>query len=298
MNRGVFFIVAAAVLWGCFPTIGRFLYSHGSDPVAASTMRALTAAAIYAVIGVKNGDFKGIKGKDIPFFLCYGLTAVTGMYYFYHRAIDMVSIAMAAVLLYTAPAFVIIFSRIIYGEKITASKLVSLVLTFGGAVLVCGVSGVGSNMNPLGIAFGLAAGLCYSTLTIFGRYGLERYSQRANTFLPTIFGALVLCVIRPVWTIPMGSVELVAGYVAIAVVGSVLPCFFYIKGLGMGVEGGRASVIATIELVVASLVGVIVAGDNIYPMQIVGIALVILGAAIQVTGSGPSRGALLKSDGR
>ena len=61
--------------------------------------------------------------------------------------------------------------------------------------------------------------------------------------------------------------------VAVGLVTSVFPYLLYTAGLSR-VESGRASVMATIEPVVASLIGVFLFGEQLDPFKIAGIVLV------------------------
>lgn len=278
---GIICILTAATLWGLFPMVGRFLYNNGSDPVAAAAMRAAVAAVIYALWGKLLGLFRGLSLRELPFFALCGLFTVGGLYYFYLGAIERLSVAAAAVLLYTAPAFVIILSRIIYKEPITKTKLCALLLTFSGCLLVVRAYDRAAVTGDLiGILLGLGAGICYSAVSLFGRFGLKRYSAELNAFLPTMFGAVALLAIRPIWTIPMGTWQICAGYLAMALVGTVAPYFLYLKGMEYGVEGGDASVMANIEVVVASLTGVVLLKDVLTPLQTAGVFIVIAGAML------------------
>ena len=133
---GGLFVLLAAVLWGTIPFFSRQLYAQGADPLGAAAARAFIAAVIFLLAALLFKTLRGVRAKDLPFFALYGLCAVTGTYSFYFSAISRLSIAMASMLLYTGPAFVIVLSRILYREPITKEKIVALLLTFAGCFLV------------------------------------------------------------------------------------------------------------------------------------------------------------------
>lgn len=280
---GILCILLAAAMWGVFPVFNRLLYAAGFTVLEASAFRAFCAALIYAVWGLLSGEFKGIKARNLPFFAFYGLVSVFGTILFYALAIKELSAAMAAMLLYTAPSFVIIFSRIIYKEKITGVKLFALILTFIGCFLVIRGYDVSSlRVNAVGIIFGLLSGISYSMLTVVGRYALGRYSSLQNTFLPTIFAALIFLAICPPWNVSVSGINWLY-ILGTGVVGTVFPYYFYMKGLALGVDGGKASILANIEPIVATLCGIIFFDDFLeIPHQIIGISITLLGAALPV----------------
>ncbi len=281
---GIFYIILAAVFWGVFPVFNRLLYANGFTVFEASAYRAFSAALIYLIWGAASGEFKSIKIKSLPFFAFYGLVSVFGTFLFYALAIRELSAAMAAMLLYTAPSFVIIFSRIIYKEKITPVKLVALILTFCGCFLVIRGYDISSlKVNARGIFYGLMSGISYSMLTVVGRYSLAKYSRLQNTFLPTIFASLIFMVICPPHTLSGFSGINIIYILATGIIGTVLPYFFYMKGLSIGVDGGKASILANIEPIVATVCGTVFFQDFLeIPHQIIGIAITLAGAILPI----------------
>lgn len=280
-TKGIICILAAALSWGFLPFFTRNLSALGADPVVSATMRAAVAAVILAIIGVARGTLKNPGRKMLAYFVLMGLFTTVGMYLFYMKAIDVMSTAMAAVLLYTGPAFVILFSRIIYKERITPKKLACLLLTFFGCALVVRAYDVSSLSGNLGgIALGLGAGICYSMVTVMGRRALLSCNSGAVSTWPVIFGAVVLLAVTPPWTIDFSSPERDLLFLLIGMTGSVLPLLLYNKGLSLGIEGGNASILATIEPVVATLTGVAAFGDSLEPLQIAGMLLVLSGGFI------------------
>lgn len=280
--KGIIMILAAAVCWGLFPSFSRVLYGFGVTVMDTVAVRAMVAGAIYLIIGLIKGSFKGLRLRDLPFLCFYGAAAILSVFVFYSLAIKELSSAMAAMLLYTAPAFVIIFNRIIYKDKITAPKLVALIITFVGSFLVVRAYDFSSfSANIIGIVFGLLAGIGYSMLTVIGRTALKRYSPEVGTFVPTIFTAVVMMIAVPPFTLHIeGGAVAVLCALGLGIVGSVLPYMLYLGGLSKGVDGGNAIILANAEPVVATLCGVIFFKDIMEWPQIIGIVLVMLGAAL------------------
>ncbi|MBQ8509201.1 MAG: EamA family transporter [Clostridia bacterium] len=285
MNKkylGIFYILLAGVLWGFFPIFSNVLYANGITVMQAVSARAGFAALIYLVWGVCAGTYKGLKWRDYGFFAFYGVCSILGTYIFYSLSIKYLSTAMAAILLYTAPAFVIVFNRIFYGDKITPIKIVALITTIAGSFLVVRAYDVGALVvNLPGILFGLGSGIAYSLLTVIGRAAIRRgYTAKQNTFVPAMAAGLVMTVAVPQWTLPFPSATVVLCYLAVAVIGSVLPYFFYQKGLATGIDGGVASLLANVEPVTATIFGCILLHDAIEVWQIIGILVVLAGAML------------------
>ena len=223
MKKGVWYVLLGAALWGILPIISRFLYLAGSDPVTAAAMRAYLAALIFLIWFLLDGTFKRFRLKELPFYIAYGLCGVGCTFLFYMLAIERLSTAMAAMLLYTGPAFVILFSRLFYREPITKVKLISLICSFGGCFLVVkGYDPSAFGGNLAGILIGLASGISYSMVTVMGRKAKALHGGKENAGLMIIFGSLVFLFLRPPWQISVPTFSLFAGYLSLALFCSVL----------------------------------------------------------------------------
>ena len=281
--KGVLYIVAAAFFWGIMPMFAKLALNSGSDGLTSAAMRAYIAAVMYIVYGLITGAFKRFSPRHIPFFLLNGFCSITVMYLGYLKALEYIPAAMASALVYTAPCFVIIFSRIIYREPITKVKATAVAMTFLGCLLVVKMydpASVGTNLK--GILLALAAGIGYSTLTLFGRRGLSRYDAQINSIMPAIGGALCFFFFKPPWTVSITNVNMLIGFIGIGALGGFLPFLLYLQGMKCGVEGGNASVIATIEPVITTTAGVILYNEKLELLQYIGMATVIAGVILPI----------------
>ncbi|MBQ3048970.1 MAG: EamA family transporter [Oscillospiraceae bacterium] len=279
--KGVLFIIGAAVSWGIMPMFAKFTIANGSDGLTSAAMRAYIGAVAYIIYGFATGAFKNFKFSRMPFFLLNGFCSITMMYIGYLKSLEYIPAAMASALIYTAPGFVIIFSRIIYKERITAVKAVAVLLTFGGCLLVVKMydpASVGTNIK--GILYALLGGISYSTLTLFGRKGVSGDNPALGSIMPAICGAVMMIPFKPIWKIEIAGTKLLIGFILLGVVGGFLPFLLYLKGMSCGVEGGNASVIATLEPVVTAVASMIIYDEKMEIWQYIGMAIVILGVIL------------------
>lgn len=281
MKKGILFILLGAALWGTLPVFSRLVYTHGSDPVTAAAWRAYLASAIFLVWFLANGTLRRLKAREIPFYLLYGILGVGGTFLFYMMAIEQLSTAMAAMLLYTAPAFVILFSRIFYKEPITRVKVLALCATFGGCFLVVrGYDPATFSANWGGILIGLLSGISYSMVTVLGRRAAALHDSHTNAGLMILFGTLIFLFLRPPWRLAAPTPILLGGYAGLALLGSVGAYLAYLHGLSLGVEGGVASLVATTEPVIATVLGVLLYKDVLEFWQVLGMAIVLIGVLL------------------
>ncbi len=279
MKKGSFLIVIAGIFWGCMGIFVRTLGSFGFTPMQIVSIRVSFAAVIFCMILLKK-DRSGfiIRMRDIPLFLGLGLGSVLFFTVCYFTAISMMSLSAAAILLYTSPIWIMLMSLLFFHEKITGRKIMALLLAFGGCVLVSGV--FGSNMNLKGVLIGLGSGIGYALYSILGTVALRRYSPytvTAYTFLLAAAGSLIICDSPDMVAKYAGSGRvgfLVLLSIITAIVTAVIPFLTYTLGL-KSVEAGRAGILATVEPLVATIVGVTVFSEPLTLVSLLGILLII-----------------------
>ncbi len=275
-SKGYLCIVAAAILWGFIGPLGKMACSHGLEPLEVAFWRALLAWFCFAAEVVFRRESIRVAARDLPLLALFAVLCVTLFYWAYQVAVDQGGAALSSVLLYTAPAWVILLSRTFLNEKITGCKLLALGLTLGGVVCIAlGQSrdfAIPGGKDILqGIGAGLFSGFCYSLYYILGKFFSAGYSARLLFFYTLLPGALLMLPwIRfaektgPVW-LSLLLLALFSTYGAY---------HFYYTGLKY-IEAGRASIVATLEPVVATLAAWYWWGELFTPAGYGGAVLII-----------------------
>ena len=250
--KGYALIIMAAALWSLIGSFSKMAFDEGLTPIEVSFWRALLAWFLFAGHAAVKKEVR-VKGRDIPAIILFGLTGVTLFYGAYLTAVDRGGVALAAVLLYTAPAWVALLSGIFFKESITRVKAGALVLTLVG---VAGVSMGGGHTVLNGridfsaIFFGLLAGFCYALYYIFGKHFSERYSS-PNIFLYIMpIGVLGLL---PWVTFAPKTARAWLALCANAFLCTYVAYYVYYAGLRY-LEATRAAITATLEPVMAGLI--------------------------------------------
>ena len=124
-------ILIAGSLWGCLGLFNRHLSALGIAPETVVMLRNLGACLILGLIFlVYDRSIFRIRLRHLPIFLCSGLISILFFTLCYFRSQQVSSLAVAAILLYTAPTFVVILSALLWKDRITKRKLAALVLAF------------------------------------------------------------------------------------------------------------------------------------------------------------------------
>lgn len=272
------YILIAAVLWGCIGLFYKQLAAVGFSQLQVVFLRVFVAAVMTAVyICVRNPSWFHIRLKDCGVFIGTGVVSLAFFNYCYFSAMDELSLSVAATLLYTAPIFVMLMSAALFAERITPTKLIAVCITFVGCILVTGAL-TGGRITVLGVLYGLGSGIGYALYTIFGVYALRRYRTETVTLYTFVFAAVsVLPLCQPIKlyeTLCVSPSITVLNSLGIGFFACFLPYLLYTKGLA-GVPAGKASVMATLEPVVATVIGVAVFHENMTLVKLLGILLII-----------------------
>lgn len=282
-TRGAtFLVIAAAVLWGTLGIYGKFLNGLGFTPIQVVLIRAVGASiTLILFLGLTRPKLLQIRLGDIHYFIGTGIFSFVFFNWCYFEAINRTSLSIAAILLYTAPALVMVFSAILFKEPMTSRKLLSLCLTFIGCLLVTVFAQTsGQKITPLGVLMGLGSGLGYALYSIFGRYALKKYDSLTVTVYTFIFASLALLPFADLDILTrLSDFRTLAITVAMGVTATALPFLLYTKGLTR-LETSRASITATLEPIVATGIGILLYGEPLTLFKASGIFLVLLAVAL------------------
>lgn len=276
--RPVLAVIAAGVLWGIINIFVKTLSASGIDPLQISAIRMIIAAVCFSlfVLIYDRSKFR-IQIRDIWLFVCTGIVSIVlfNTCYFYTMIHSQASIAV--VLLYTSPVFVMILSAICFKEKVNAPKIIALILTILGCVLVAGLTGGTSISFPVFLT-GIASGFFYALYSIFGELALRKYDTMTVTvwtFIMGLIGSLPLGKVGQTLRIMKSQPGLILFAIGIGIVSTVLPYFLYTWGLKR-METSKAAILVAVEPVVGACIGMTVYHEPHNFLKILGILLILL----------------------
>ena len=285
---GYAYIIAAALLWATIGPAARFALRAGVQPLEISFWRAAIGGLLFALHAAVRGRLR-IERRDLPAVGGFALLGVTIFYWSYFRAVQLGGAALAAILLYTAPAWVALSAALWLGERLTIRKSLAVGLTLTGIALVA----LGSGANGLGdasrsatrapaLAWGLLAGLAYAAYYLFGKRYFARYEASTLFAYALPLGAVML--LPAVAFAPKSA----ADWLVLLFLG-VVPTYgaYLLYSIGLArVEATRAATVATLEPVAAAALAYAVWGEALRGLGYVGAALVLAGVLVVATERG------------
>ena len=285
MKKAYLYIIGGAALWGTIGWYVKHLYALGFTPMEVVTLRVVSTAIILGLYLIfKNPkQLKFQKASDIKYFIGTGVISIIFFNYCMFTAIQLSTIPVATALLYTAPAFVTILSYFLFREQFTLTKVIALFATFMGTCLVVGIIPLSLQSIQLSsILFGLGSGLGYSLYSIFSKYALKKYSSLQITMFTFAVASIALLPFFPYGE--KGHLLMDMKVLSFAFGLGFLPTAFayiiYTYGLHY-TEASKASILTTIEPVVATLIGIFIFHEAFSGIQMIGMACII-GAVILI----------------
>ena len=281
---GFVFILLTAVFWGIVGVLARFLLASGMGPEEIAFWRSVLACILFGAAAAATRQQRLRAGKDIFGFMIFGVVCLACLFLSYTYAVKEGGAALTVVLQYTAPAWVVVFSRFLFAEPLTRRKCLALMISLAGVAAVSLSGGTGSSgMNVLGVGLGLLSGVLAAVQFVSTKKLVAFYSPFAIYGYGFFFSALTLYpFVDFVEKSPLDWVILLV----LGVVCTCLAFFFYAAGVKR-LEASTASIICTFEPVVATLAAWLIWNETFRPLGILGIVMVIGAVLMLVLGPAP-----------
>lgn len=240
--KGVLFCLLAALCWAVIGPLSRVCLDAGMTPGAIAFWRMAPSCLCFLLHAGLRGELHP-RPRDLGVMVGFGGSIVALLTLAIQTSIQHSGGALAIILLFTAPAWVAIFSRLFFGEQLTLPKLSAMALAMLGTMLVCmaGSSlGPGAEISVFGLFCGLSSGLLYALQFAFFVWWEKRYSTAAifaMTFTPA--SVVLLFFAGPVplrWDVILAllTLSIITSYVAYYFYGISLRCLSQVQAAVIG----------------------------------------------------------------
>jgi DME family drug/metabolite transporter len=189
-TRGYIIALIATVLWSTTGPIISYLNKTYALPslVLAFWRDLFVSLGMIAGLLIFSKARLHLSRRHWTFMLLYGLTVAifNSMWTF---SVQFNGAAVATVLAFSSPAMTAILSRIIFKEIFNRVKIISILLSLIGTILVSGAADPSAlRLNPAGIIFGLLTGLFFAFYNLEGKAASDRQIDSWTALLYS-FGA-------------------------------------------------------------------------------------------------------------
>lgn len=281
-----------AVFTGKLALAGETL--HPIDPLILSQTRTSFSLLVLLALLLGRSGVERIRlpRRDLVQCLVLGMLGVAASNYFYYVAIQKTSVAIAIVLQYTAPVWVLLYVVARGQQKLSAQKVAAVVIALAGIALTIGLLG-GKSGPPLRLeSYGVIAAMLASFSFAFYNVGahsiLARY-DRWRVLTWTLMSASVFwLLVNPPWKLVAAHYSAAQWtFLFVFSMISVLGSFsLYFLGLQY-LEPTRAIIASCLEPVFSILLAAAFLAEGVRPIQTLGIVLVLSAILIvQLPGGG------------
>jgi len=280
VSLGYLLVVLATAGWGTSGLFITFVRQRTEiSPLALAFWRDLsTFLCLFVAVAVIKPALLRVRRRDLPWLVALGAFSIGAFHVLWNYTVQINGVAIATVVQEAAPAFVAIVAWLALREPLTRIKVFAILVAFAGCVLVARLDLLAqAKITPLGIAVGLGSAFFYGMFSIFGKQVTSRYSQW--TVLLYAFGFATL-VLFPLQFLSPGTWPLLTPargwFIGLILLPTIISFAIYTVGLRW-LSASVAAIVATSEVVFASIYAYLLLGERLDILQWVGAILVIGG---------------------
>ena len=289
---GAVMYLVAAFLFALNGSVAKAQIEAGLSPAEVTEVRTIGCALILLIyiLIVNPGSLK-VRRTEIPFLLLFGVLAYALTPFLFFLSVELLPVAIAALLAFLAPVLVALWLRYVKHEAVGWSIWLSLVLVVGGLILVSQVWS-GMTLNPLGVFFGLLTAAALAAYLILGEEGARRRDVMSLAFWGFAIATVTWSILAPWWNFPWNLLTTTTSLFDGAVTGipvwslvivmiaiSVIPFVLVLMSL-QRIGAQRGGILGTTEPLWAALLAFILLGEVLSPIQGLGGLVVLVGVIV------------------
>jgi drug/metabolite transporter (DMT)-like permease len=266
--------------------------AHPIDPLILSQTRTTFSLLVLLPLLLRRGWRRiALPRADLIQCLVLGMLGVAASNYFYYVAIQKTSVAIAIVIQYTAPVWVLLYVVARRQQKLTLQKVAAVGVAIAGIALTIGIvggKGGALRLDSYGFLAAVLASFSFAFYNVGGHRILARY-DRWRVLVWTLASASIFWLfVNPPWKIiaaHYAPAQLLFLFVfsMLSVLGSFSLYFLGLQYL----EPTRAIIASCLEPVFSILLAAAFLAEVVRPIQILGIVLVLAAIVIvQLPGRG------------
>lgn len=274
---GLMLVVLATLFWGTSAVVARILMRENITPILLGQVMATgVAVLLFVIIGVVRPSVLRITGRDALRLAILGGVGFAGGGTMINFAIHRTNVPTAVVLQYMAPALVLMWNAWRGVERLTAKRVLAVVVCIVGCALTIGIQNGGLMFEPIGILAAFAAAGSFAFVSVFSKPISERHNPLAVSAYTFGFSALALACTPEgrSWAPAFRSTDIVLGMAVYTTALSLLPTMLFFWSL-KSVSATVATIVCSFEIVVVAVLSWAKLGEVMTASQAVGAALVI-----------------------
>lgn len=287
--RGLIFVLLGATLWGIGGTAADYIFTNTPVTVEWYVAFRLSVSGIilllaYSLVSRKQQPVR-LDPRTFVMLIIYSLFGMTLVQYSFMAAIGHGNAAIATVLQYTGPIYIILWLVIRRFSKWSSADAFIIVSMITGVVLLATDGNLSSLIvSPSALIWGLISGVALAYYTLHAQILLYRLHPLQLVGGSMFIGGVAMNFIHPLWQFDR-EFEWTASLIIIlllsVLIGTTLAFLLYISSL-KHITSKEAGILGTLEPASAVISSVLWLNISMGWYQILGIAI-ILGIALFIS---------------
>ena len=251
----------------------------GTTPLVIGAVRLWLAAIVLLAIAAASGSGLTLARRDLG--RCLAMGACMAAYQAsYFTAVTLSGIAVTAlVAICSAPLGIAALAVVVLRERVTTRVVAALALGVAGTACLIGGPRAATDFSPrfvAGVLLALAAGAAYATYVVIAKASLARTPPLPLAATTFALAAIILSPALVLGDAPWRQVA--AGWPWLLYLGVVATGVAYaVYTIGLrSVPASVAGVVSLMEPLTATLLGVVLFGERLGALGVVGAALMFL----------------------
>lgn len=281
-QRGIIFTLIGGCCWGFSGTCGQYLFAF--EHISAewlTIVRMLGAGSVLLILLVARRRLEVLQilqdKRDRRALFVFAMLGLLSCQYTYLVAIAYTNAGTATVLQYLGPVFVLAYACFLKKRLPNRRETGAVLLALGGTALIATQGDFSKLAIPInGLIWGLLSAVSLMIYTVTPERIMQRWGSQIVTSYGMLIGGIGFFLLSglPNLFISLSDGGMLA-VMAIVFIGTILSFSLYLQGVA-DIGSVKASMLACIEPVSATVCSAVWLGTSFSLMDIAGFAMIIL----------------------
>lgn len=281
---GIILAILGASFWGLGGTVSDYLFKHQNIDInwyvtSRLLISGLLLLTIFKILNPRQSIFIVFRNVTNTIqLLIFSTLGMLLVQYAYMASINYGNAAIATLLQYIAPVYIILWFIIRKKETFKLFDVIAILLTLTGTFLLLTNGSLDSLMvSSSSMIWGIISGLSLAFYTIYASNLLSKFPAILVVGWAMLISGILMNFKAPIWQFTMSQIDIsVILYLAFGIIlGTAMAFFFFIKSLNY-LSAKETTLFGTIEPVMAIVASALWLKVVFLPFQLLGIVLIII----------------------
>ena len=282
---GAFYLALAASIWGGTYVVSKIVLTS-VEPLALVWLRYVIALIVLVGVGLATRQYWRVQRRDVPLIIAIGVVGYGVSIWAQFRGTALSTAQMGAMVTAATPAFMVVFGRMILGERVSGRRAAAVILATIGVFMVVGVGPLTASYRLGGLILLLAA-VTWALMSVL----IKRVPRNYSSLVVTTYGIGVAAVLiapmalyeMPSWSLMWSRSELWAGTLFVGIVSTAGAFFLWNRGLQL-MDASSGSLFFFFQPLVGTVLGWAILGEHVGVPFVLGSVMIMAGVALTVRG--------------